>query len=164
MNRAEEQHDKHENTTKILIADDHSSVRGGLIGVINQESDLGVCAEAETANQALEAINQRRFDLAIVDVSPANTKGSELAERIRLGCPNLPLLTVSMDDRFVCTKRGYQEGTKSCVISREVAKQIITAIRYVQSLLKSSVSGFTVSVKAKRSAGNSGERSQRSKV
>ena len=45
-----------ENTIKIMIVDDHEIVRQGLIHVINQESDLIVCAEAENADEALAII------------------------------------------------------------------------------------------------------------
>lgn len=48
-----------ENRTRILIVDDHAIVRQGLTRLVEAECDLTVCAEAENAAQALEAIDRR---------------------------------------------------------------------------------------------------------
>ncbi len=48
---------------KILIVDDHSIVRKGLMQLINEEPDLVVCAEAENAAQGLEAIEKQQVGI-----------------------------------------------------------------------------------------------------
>src|SRR5690606_24045063 len=43
---------------RIAIVDDHPMMRQGLAQLINNEPDLTVCAEADTAGQALELLNK----------------------------------------------------------------------------------------------------------
>jgi DNA-binding NarL/FixJ family response regulator len=54
--------------TKILIADDHTAVRGGLKLVLDAQSDLEVVAEVGDGAQAVERALEDDIDLAILDV------------------------------------------------------------------------------------------------
>lgn len=154
MNDIEKQYDTSENKTRILIVGDRSLVRQGLIQLINQKSDLEVCGEADNANQALEAIKKQGFDLIIVDISLNSVTGIQHTEKIRLRCPTLPILIVCMDNELLYAKRAFRTKASGYEISQEATEQIITAIHYAQSLLRSSVFGFTVSVRIERSSNN----------
>jgi two-component system invasion response regulator UvrY len=89
-NKAYNSHKK----TKILIVDDHFFVRKGLTQLINEESDFMVCAEAENADQALEAVDKQHIDLAVIDISLEGTTGIRLSEKIKSRCPNLAVLVL----------------------------------------------------------------------
>ena len=154
MNDIEVQCDLTENKTRVLVVSDHSIVRHGLIHLVNREFDIGVCAGAENTNQALEAIEKQRFELVIVDISPNSITGVQVIEGIRLGYPNLPILTVCIDNELFSAKQAFRIKTDHPVINQKATKQIITAIHYAQSLLRSSVFEFTVSVRIERSSNN----------
>jgi DNA-binding NarL/FixJ family response regulator len=118
-----------EGKTKILIVDDHPVLRRGLIQVINEEPDFEVCAEAENAAQALEAIEKQPVDLAIVDISLEGTDGIELTARIRSERPHIPVLVLTMHEEREYAKRALGAGAKGYVTKHEDAETIITAIR-----------------------------------
>lgn len=151
MNDKKEQRNNREGKTKILIVNGNSVVRRGLIQLINQQSGFVVCAEAENDAQALEAIEKQRFDLAVVDISLEGTAGVQLVEKIKLRCPNLPVLTLSMREELHYAKRALQAGAEEYILNQRVSEQIIKAIRHAQSLIRSRVFGFTVFLRAKRS-------------
>ena len=151
MNKKKEHHNRSESKSRILVVDDHAVVRQGLTRLINRESDLEVCAEAEEANQALDAIEKQQFDFAMVDISPGSTANIQLTETIKLRCPDLPVLIVSMHNEALYSKGTSFQQEPRDVENQHVIEQIIEAIRYVQSLLRSRVFGFTVSVKIERS-------------
>jgi len=139
------------NKATTLIVDGHPVIRQALTRLINEELDLGVCAEAEDANQALDAIEKQQFDFAVVDISEGSKANIQLAEAIKLQCPDLPILILSMHNEALYSKgTSFQQGPRD-VENQDVIEQIIEAIRYVQSLLRSRVFGFTVSVKIERS-------------
>ena len=151
VNDKREQYKKGKNKHRILIIDGHHAVCRGLAQLINQETDLGVCVEAKSANQALDVIEKQHPDFAIVDISPVGKTCVQLAERIRLRCPNLPILMLSMHDERFYPEGALQGGTEENVVNRKAAKQIKGAICYIQSLLRHQVSGFTILVKVERS-------------
>ena len=131
MSNKKEQYGKSENKTQILIVDDHSIVRKGLIQLINEEPDLVVCAEAESAERALEVIKKQQIDLAIVDLSLGAMSGTELTGKIRRLYPDIPVVVLSMYEGTVYAKRALQEGARGYVAKHDATEEIITAIREV---------------------------------
>jgi len=122
-----------EQKTRILIVDDHPIVRRGLVLLINQEADLAVTAEAENAEQALQDIQEQRFDLAVVDISLGGTNGVELTERIKAKHPDLPVLILTMHDEPRYARSAFCAGAKGYVTKRDAAETVVTAIRLVRS-------------------------------
>jgi len=145
------QHESIKNKTRTLVVDGNTMVRQLLTRLVNQESDLKVCAEAEDANQALDAIEKQQFDFAVVDISPGSEANIQLTEAIKLRCSDLSILIVSMHNEALYSKGASFQQEPRDVENQHVIEQIIEAIRYVQSLLRSRVFGFTVSVKIERS-------------
>jgi DNA-binding NarL/FixJ family response regulator len=131
MKKRKEQHGT--GKSRILIVDDHTVVRQGLMLLINQEPDLVVCAEAENATEALKIIEEQKVDLAIVDISLNGTNGIQLTERIKSQYPTLPVLVLTMHDEALYVKRAFQAGAKGYVTKHEAADTIITAIRLMLS-------------------------------
>ena len=131
MKKRKEQHGT--DKRRILIVDDHTVVRQGLMLLINQEPDLVVSAEAENATEALKIIEEQKVDLAIVDISLNGTNGIQLTERIKSQYPTLPVLVLTMHDEALYVKRAFQAGAKGYVTKHEAADTIITAIHLMLS-------------------------------
>lgn len=131
MKKRKEQHGTVK--SRILIVDDHTVVRQGLMLLINQEPDLVVCAEAENATEALKIIEEQQVDLVIIDISLEGTDGIQLTERIKLQHPNMPVLVLTMHDEALYVKRAFQAGAQGYVTKHEAADTIITAIRLILS-------------------------------
>ena len=94
----------------VFVVDDHPIVRQGLALLINQETDLTVCGEAEEMHAALSAIQAVRPDILIVDISLNGPDGLELLKNIRLGAPRLPVLILSMHDESIYAERALRGG------------------------------------------------------
>jgi DNA-binding NarL/FixJ family response regulator len=122
-----------ENKTKILIVDDHPIVRQGLAELINHESDLTVCGQAEDAHQALKAVKELRPNMAVVDISLKGTSGMELIKDINAQYPNLPVLALSMHDESLYAERTLRAGARGYIMKQEATEKVITAIRKILS-------------------------------
>ena len=68
---------------KILIADDHGIVRGGLRLLIDRQPDMEVIAEAEDGVDAFEQALQTQPDLCVMDVSMPRMTGLQAARQIK---------------------------------------------------------------------------------
>jgi len=117
--------------TKILLVDDHPLVREWLTNLINQQSDMVVCGEAEGASHALSVIASSRPDLVVVDLSLKAGSGIELIKNLKELHPGLLALVLSMHDESLYAERALRAGARGYVMKREVTKNIITAIRQV---------------------------------
>lgn len=116
---------------RIFVVDDHSVMRWGYIALINQEPDLEVCGEADTALEALEKIVDADADLAIVDISLEGMNGIELTKHLQARYPALPVLIVSMHDESLYGERALRAGAKGYIMKREARSRIIDAIRHL---------------------------------
>ena len=116
---------------RILIVDDHAVFRQGLSELINQESDLIVCGEAESAAEALRVIEATHPDVTVVDMSLKHSDGIDLAKDIRLRHPHLPVLILSMHDESLYAERALRAGALGYITKQEAADKVMSAIRCV---------------------------------
>jgi DNA-binding NarL/FixJ family response regulator len=116
---------------KVLVVDDHPIVREGMALLINREPDLTVCADAEESNAALEAIDNLRPDLAIVDISLPGRDGLELLKMIRAKDPQMPVLILSMHGETTYAERALRAGANGYIMKQEATDKVLVAIRRI---------------------------------
>ena len=121
------------NRMRVLIVDDHPMTRAGLVHVINHEPDLIVCAEAENAADALDAVYACEPDLALADITLPGKSGLELVKDIKAIRPGLPILVISMHDESLYAERVLRAGARGYITKHEGGKKLIQAIRQVLS-------------------------------
>ena len=116
---------------RLLIVDDHPMMRTGLAQLIDNEGDLKVCAEADNAGQAINAVAKQKFDLALVDISLPDKNGLELIKDLRTLKPELPILVVSMHDEMIYAERALRAGARGYIMKQEGGQKFLLAIRQV---------------------------------
>jgi DNA-binding NarL/FixJ family response regulator len=117
--------------TRVLLVDDHPTMREGLMRVIEREADMMVCGEAESIQRALEVVETSKPDIAIVDISLAGQNGIELIKDLKVRHPRLPVLVHSMHDESVYAERSLRAGAKGYISKKEPPQKLLQAIRDV---------------------------------
>jgi len=118
---------------KILIVDDHPVVRYGLLQMLSNEPDLEVCGEAASAQEALALVDQRKPDVAIVDISLKGTNGIELVKQIHAMRPEARILVSSMHDEKLFAERALRAGANGYINKQVAITEMVGAIRRVLS-------------------------------
>ena len=116
---------------RIFLVDDHPLVREWLMQLINQQPDLTVSGEAESAPAALAALAAGGVDLAVVDLSLKDSAGLELIKALQRLEPAVPVLVLSMHDEALYAERALRAGARGYVNKRESAQKVVEAIRKV---------------------------------
>lgn len=119
--------------TRILIVDDHPTVREGLTVRISSQDDMEVCGEAADEEQALSKTIELRPDVAIVDISLPKGHGIDLIKQIRARCGEVKMIVHSMYEESLYAERSLQAGALGYVNKREAAETLLDAIRKVAS-------------------------------
>ena len=114
---------------KVFLVDDHPLVREWLTNLINQQPDLAVCGETESAPRALQAIAGAQPDVAIVDISLKDSSGIELIKSLKLSHPDVAVLVLSMHDESLYAERALRAGAKGYIMKRETTRKVIEGIR-----------------------------------
>jgi DNA-binding NarL/FixJ family response regulator len=116
---------------RVLLIDDHAILRQGLAQLINQETDMTVCGEAEEAPKGFESVGALKPDVAVVDISLKGGNGLELIKNIKASHPDLPILVLSMHDESLYAERALRAGSLGYVMKEEAAGTVLIAIRKV---------------------------------
>jgi DNA-binding NarL/FixJ family response regulator len=116
---------------RVLIVDDHPIVRAGLRRVMENEDDLMVCGEAETARDARTAIKELNPDVVIADLSLKQGDGIELVRDVRAHYPQLPILVLSMHDETIYAERMLSAGANGYIMKQAASEQFLVSLRRV---------------------------------
>jgi DNA-binding NarL/FixJ family response regulator len=134
--------------TRIVLVDDHPMVRERLAEVINRETDMVVCGEAEDRGEALEVIGREKPGLAIVDLTLKRSNGLDLIKDLQVMHPELKILVLSMQEESLYAERVIRAGAHGYITKQEATRKILGAIRQVlegKVFLGSQISGEILS-------------------
>jgi DNA-binding NarL/FixJ family response regulator len=116
---------------RILIADDHGIVRGGMKLLIDRQPDMEVVAEAEDGVDAFDQAVRIRPDLCVLDVSMPRMTGLQAARQIKAHVPGTHIVMLSMHDDQRYVFDALKAGASGYVLKREVDSALLDAIRAV---------------------------------
>lgn len=116
---------------KILIVDDHPLVREGLSMRISTQSDLKVCGEAATEEEALLLVKETSPDLVLVDISLKGGHGIEVIKQVKARYPAVKMLVVSGYQESLYAERALRAGALGYLNKQESNEKILEAIRTV---------------------------------
>ena len=116
---------------KVIIADDHQLVRDGLRHLLQAASGIEVVAEAPDGDRALAAAKQWAPDVALLDMSMPGPSGIDLIKRIRLACPNVRILVLSMHGERQYAARALKAGASGYLTKDSASEELVSAVRKV---------------------------------
>lgn len=97
---------------RILLVDDHTLFRKGLVSLLATQDDIEVVGEAFNGNEALKIARELMPDLILMDIWMPECDGLEATKKIKEEIPyvKIVMLTVSDDDYslFEAIKSGAQ--------------------------------------------------------
>jgi DNA-binding NarL/FixJ family response regulator len=120
-----------ETKRRIFLIDDHPVLRDGLRRLLEAESDMEICGEAENAKKALEKMEAASPELAIVDISLPGPSGIELIKTLKARFPELRMLVLSMHDEALYAERALGAGAKGYVMKQAPTESLLAAVRRV---------------------------------
>jgi DNA-binding NarL/FixJ family response regulator len=117
--------------SRVFVVDDHPIVRQGLALLINRESDLAVCGEAEDAQSAIQTVATVKPDIMVVDISLNGPDGLDLLKDVRMRFPELPVLILSMHDESIYAERALRAGARGYIMKQEATEKVLVALRRI---------------------------------
>lgn len=117
--------------TKVLIADDHPLIRGGLRSLLEKSGGFEVVAEAADGYEALELAALHKPDVVLLDVGMPRLNGADAAQYICDKVPGVRVVMISMhaDESYVL--RALKAGARGYLLKASPEAEIIAAIRSV---------------------------------
>ena len=126
MNRAKK-------VIRVLVADDHTVVRDGLVAIIKQERDMDVVAESGDGRRAVELWKKHRPDVTLMDLRMPELDGVNAIYEIRAAEPNARVIVLTTFDGDEDIYRGMRAGAKSYLLKDVRREELFQCIREVHA-------------------------------
>ena len=118
---------------RVLVAEDHTVVRDGLVAIIKQEADMDVVAEAGDGQQAAELWKKHRPDITLMDLRMPGLDGVSAIYQIRAADPNARIIVLTTYDGDEDIYRGMRAGAKSYLLKDVRREELFQCIREVHA-------------------------------
>jgi len=118
---------------RVLVAEDHSIVRDGLVALIQQQPDMEVVADAGDGQGAVELWKKHRPDVTLMDLKMPGTGGVSAIGQIRAVDPNarvIVLTTYSGDEDIY---QGIRAGAKAYLLKDVRREELFRCIHEVHA-------------------------------
>ena len=114
---------------KVLLVDDHSIVRNGIRMMIDTVDDIEVTGEAANAVEALIIMQQKSFDIALLDIELPDSSGLDLLKILRKKYPKLIILMLSIYSEEIYATRALKYGASGYMSKDCSIETLVMAIR-----------------------------------
>ena len=118
---------------RVLVADDHTMIRQGLVSILRAHDDFEVVGEAAEGNEAVEKALATRPNVVVLDISMPRLSGLEAARRIRKALPRTRVLILTMHEDEEYVLRTVRAGASGYVVKDGAASELVAAIRAVSA-------------------------------
>jgi len=116
---------------KIILADDHSFIRVGLIQILRDEYPTVEITEVGDGESLINEVSKNDFDLVISDLDMPGRSGLEALIQIKLIKPNLPVLILSIYAEDLYAIRVLKAGASGYLNKNAAPYELITAIQRI---------------------------------
>jgi DNA-binding NarL/FixJ family response regulator len=113
---------------RILLADDHLIIRGGLCAFLQTRSDFCVCAEASNGRAAIDLAIEKMPDVAVIEIALPVINGVEATRLIRRASPETEVLIFTAEINEDLMKAAISAGARGYLLKSEADEQIVMAI------------------------------------
>lgn len=115
----------------ILVCDDHPLFRRGLRQVLLDEVGATEVGEAANTQEAIVQIQDRKWDLLVLDLSLPGRSGLDALQEIRQLRPKLPVLILTMYPETQYAVRALKCGAAGYLVKGADPRDLLQAIRKV---------------------------------
>jgi DNA-binding NarL/FixJ family response regulator len=119
------------NPTRVVLADDHPVVLAGVRALIELSSDIEIVGEATSGRAALQLVEEASPDVAIIDISLPDLSGLQLADELKVRCPDTRVLVLTVHENRAYVQRLLQAGVRGYLLKHTAAEDLAQAIRAV---------------------------------
>jgi DNA-binding NarL/FixJ family response regulator len=113
----------------VLLADRHHGLTEGVSGLLKTAFDAVVMVADEAS--LLESVRLLQPVVAVVDLSLAGSGGIQWLKQVRIHCPNVKLILLSIHDESNVSRLAMGLGVNGFVLKRAIATDLLPAVAAV---------------------------------
>src|SRR5215217_1572248 len=114
---------------RVLLAEDHETVREGLRLLVNAEPDMQVVAEAADGPRAVEYTGTVKPDVVVLDLSLPGMSGIAAARALKLAGSSSAIVALTRHDEDAFVQELMDAGASAYVLKQSASQELVRAIR-----------------------------------
>lgn len=114
---------------RVLVADDHTVVRQGLVGLLESSGECEVVAQAADGLQAVAEARRTHPQVAVLDLGMPGLSGLEAVRRIHAELPGIRILVLTVHDEQEYVLPVVKAGAAGYLVKDSAAAELIAAVR-----------------------------------
>jgi two-component system, NarL family, response regulator NreC len=153
---------------RVLLADDHVTVRHGLRLLIDSQPDMKVVSEASDGDSAVQRAQESRPDVIVMDISMPRMNGLVATRVLKRQQPGVAIVTLTRHGDDAYLQELLRAGVSGYVLKQSAATELLQAIRavaaggqYLDSALTARVTAGFLGRKGKKAKKPGGALSER---
>ena len=116
---------------RIVLVDDHEVVRLGLRSLLERQPDLAVVGEAETAHEAVQAVERLAPDVVVLDIRLPGRSGVEACAEIKRRRPETKIVVLTSYAEDEVLLDAIAAGAEGYVLKQVGSDDLVQALRRV---------------------------------
>ena len=116
---------------KVLVADDHTSLRQGIKALLDNQESIEVIGEAKDGREALAIIEETLPDVILMDIAMPGLNGLEATRRIKKKFPRMKVLVLTMYTNEEYIFQILNAGANGYLVKETAFQDLISAIKAV---------------------------------
>ncbi len=116
---------------RILIADDHSIIRKGLMHILQEAYPSAFIKEAEDAEDVIKVSFSGYWDIVVCDLSMPGQSGLEVVRHMKQHFPKTPVLVLSMYPEKQYAVRALKAGAAGYLSKESAPEELLKAVRTI---------------------------------
>lgn len=118
-------------STSILIIDDHQLFREGVKRILDFEKDFKVIAEGDDGAEAVNLVEQHNPDVVVMDINMPNMNGVEATAKLVEKFPDVKVIILSIHDDESYVMHALKTGARGYLLKEMDADALIDAVKIV---------------------------------
>lgn len=114
---------------RVVVADDHTILREGLVSLLNASGDCDVVAQAADGMSAVELALKTRPDVVVVDISMPRLNGIEVVRRLHKELENTRVLVLTMHAEEEYVLHVVRAGASGFLLKDSATGELLSAVR-----------------------------------
>lgn len=119
--------------TRIVLADDHPILRGGLKVLLQEQAEFAVVGEAGDGLEALRAVERLQPDVIVVDITMPGLNGLDVARQIGQLSPATRVVILSMHSTDAFVAEALRNGASAYIVKDSTLEDLVQAVRTVMA-------------------------------
>src|SRR4029453_7578935 len=118
---------------RVLAVDDHPLLREGIAGLIADERDMTLVAEATNGREAIQQFRAHHPDVTLMDLQMPEMNGLDATLAIRGEFPEARIIVLTTYTGDVQASRALQAGARAYLLKNSLHKELLDTIRAVHA-------------------------------